>query len=329
MEQSKNSLEDFKKSVDATLYRIKKDKTLNSEYIDNYVVKLLEKAVSSCIEERHKVESCEDGKETVMAIHYTSVNALVSMIQNASGRDNKDSLRLYDSVHLNDPDEGNYINRNLPENYDWPKKKEVSHAYIASFITPDPKKDMSDNLVFWRTYGKEGKGCSLLLPVPRNRLRRVRYGRDAVLDTMKLLDPIFDYLKPLVKILNPSAGNDILSKLSGVVWKSLEGVRYLYKSEAYEYEEECRIVATELDIIDKGKIYFESTDQNDSSEYIRHYYVDKGLAIEKLLITDSFITLGPCVYNSYNIRYYLETILKRANLHGPKIRISKIPYRKS
>ena len=283
MEKFDKSLEDFKKSIDASLHRIKRDKTLDSEYIDQHLVRLLEKAVSNCIEERHEVESTGDDRETVMAIHYTSIDALVSMIQNASGPDNKDSLRLYDSVHLNDPDEGNYISRNLPKNFYWLKNKEVGHAYIASFITPnpDPKKDMSDNLVFWRTYGKEGKGCSLLLPVPRNRLRRVRYGRDGVLDTMRLLNPIFDYLKPLVEILDPSAGTDILSRLSGVVWKSLEGVRYLYKSEGYEYEEECRIVVTELDIIDKEKIYFESADQNDSSGYIRHYYVDKGLAIEK------------------------------------------------
>ena len=64
-------------------------------------------------------------------IHYTSVAALVSMIQDASQKagkakepeleltvgDKKSLRRLYDSVHLNDPDEGNYLtsNMNLPK----------------------------------------------------------------------------------------------------------------------------------------------------------------------------------------------------------------------
>ena len=34
---------------------------------------------------------------------------------------------------------------------------------------------MSDELVFWRTYGKDGKGCSLTVDVRRQLLRKVLY----------------------------------------------------------------------------------------------------------------------------------------------------------
>ena len=335
MEISEKSLEKIKKAVDAALHRIEKDKTLDLEYIDRYLGKLLENAmrdsgVRNSIEKRHEINSGENNEKTVLAIHYTSIHALVSMIQNVANGNKKDSLRLYDSIHLNDPDEGNYIGRYLPQKYNWLKRKEASHAYITSFITYNDEKDMSDNLVFWRTYGREGKGCSLSLLIPRNRLKKVLYdkdGEDGVRTTIELLNPILDSLQPLAEIKSPVA-DKILSRLCETVWKSLERFRYLYKSEAYEYEKECRIVVAEPDITDEEKICFESGDQNDSSEQIRHYYVDEDLATENLLTTGSSITLGPCIYNSYNVKYYLETLLKKAGLHGPEIRTSIIPYRK-
>lgn len=260
--------------------------------------------------------------------------------QNAIGERNA-SLRLYDSVHFNDPDEGNYFyrNLNLRKKYAWLGEKRESHAYIASFILPDPKnkkRDMSDDLVFWRTYGKEGEGCSLKLRIPRDRLRKVLYGPNEVKCTGKDLRPVLEAIHPLVSIRKPSLKKEVREKLVEVIWKSLEKICYLYKSEAYEYESECRFVIPELEIeiVDKDKICFEDQEQNNSTPRIRHYYEDDALKVKNILTTGSLITLGPCVpypYNMsyyHNMSYYLGNLLRKAGLFGPEIKISEISYRK-
>ena len=239
--------------------------------------------------------------------------------------------RLYDSVHLNDPDEGNYFvrNLNLPPKYNWLGKKGVSHAYIASFVLPKKKKDMSDNLIFWQMYGQEGEGCSLSLPVPRSRLRRVRYGTAALKSTVEMLMRILDSLEPLLSIGKASLRESVREKLAETVWKSLERIRYLYKSGAYKHENECRFVVAESDIPDKDKIFFEDQNLNDSPIRIKHYYEHEDLEIKTLLATGSSIRLGPRVPHAENVCYFLNTLRQRAGLAHQEIKISKIPYQKS
>ena len=344
MEESKEALEKLKVAVNGGREFLEQSGTLPLEYVADSVCSVLRdvlKDLCLLIEERHKVGHSEKDK---LVIHYTSFATLVSILH-AFKSDENSSLRLYDSVHLNDPDEGKYLSRNLslPKKYDWLREydlleekegileeKEGTHAYITSFIIPNSKKDMSNNLVFWRTYGDEGKGCSLSLPVPRSRLQKVLYGAKEVKRTVKVLSPALQALYPLVKACKERLRKDVSEKLAEIFWKALERFRYLYKSEAYEYEDECRFVIAESDIPDKNKICFEYQDRSSSPVRIRHYYEPEELGIKKLLVTDSLITLGPCVRpHPDNVRYYLETLLRRATLEGPEVRISKIPYRES
>ena len=70
------------------------------------VVVALKRALDEMLQdvtERHKVPA-----ENRMFIHYTKVSALVSMLRNSEGESN-DFLRLYDSTHVNDPEEGRYL----------------------------------------------------------------------------------------------------------------------------------------------------------------------------------------------------------------------------
>lgn len=329
MEKSEK-LPSLKKSVDIALERAGKtapDVFLRS--VSSSVGERLKDALTDfypSVEKLHEVESGRSARFT--AIHYTSVDVLVSILQNvATGKG--DSLRMYDSVHLNDPAEGNYIASKLPKEYEWLEKKDVSHAYIASFITPDSQKkpeDASNNLVFWRTYGKEGRGCSLSFRIPRNRLKMVRYGSKAVEDTMHVLKPVLDLLDPLINIPEQTIlCEKIREALGKIVWNSLERFNYLYKSEAYAYEKECRIVLAGREV-DEDKIRFELQGGKNSPAYIRHYYEDKDLATTELLVSGSSITLGPCVAYPRNMVYCLETIKRKAELDGPEIKISTIPY---
>ena len=166
MNQTERTLEKLQRRVEEAKERFEKDGYFDLEgQVTEIVIPALKNVLKNLclkIEERHKVDEPEVG-ENIDVIHYTSIDALVSMLQQeAKNRQNaakdeqnatedkqessKDeqnaSLRLYDSVHFNDPDEGNYFfsNLNLPKKYAWLVKKKESHAYIASFILPDRKK---------------------------------------------------------------------------------------------------------------------------------------------------------------------------------------------
>ena len=327
-------------------------KNLALKYVTEIVSPALREALEDLyllIKKRHKVDEAKSEKNNFV-IHYTSIASLVSMLQDASKEperkdkeredkdpepdptpgDKKSLWRLYDSVHLNDPEEGSFLIRNLPKKYDWLGKREESHAYIASFVLPngDSQEDMSNNLVFWRTYGQEGEGCSLSLRAPRSRLQKVLYGTEGLKYTKKNLRLVLDFLEPLVRIRKQPLRTDVRDILAKTVWEYLEKFRYLYKSEAYESENECRSVVAESDILDKGKIFFEDKNLNNSPIRIRHYYEHDDLDIRELLATGSSITLGPRVPHADNVCYYLNTLRQRAGLDYQEINISKIPYRK-
>ena len=237
-------------------------------------------------------------------------------------------LRLYDSVHLNDPDEGNYLIGSVLKKFRWLRNPEESHAYIASFVMPDAKKDMSNKLTFWRNYGDEGEGCSLSLPVPRSRLEKVLYGIPEAQQTAKILSPVLVSLNSLVRTAKGPLRKAVQGESARVVWSFLDRIRFLYKSSEYEYENECRFVVPESDIQDKDKIRFQYQDQNNSPR-IRHYYEDDALQINKLLVSGSSITLGPCVRYRKNVCFCLDQLKRNAGLSGTEIKCSTIPYRKS
>ena len=334
MENPKEALENLKAVVESVQDYFKKPESYNLEsLVTTEVCPVLEKGLEDLclrIENRHKIEEAKSN----FVIHYTSIFALVSMLQNASKGDKKSSLRLYDSIHSNDPGEGNYLTRELLKDYKWLQKTDVRHAYIASFILPknEIEKDaMSDDLIFWREYGQEGEGCSLSLYAPSG-LREVFYGPDSkkAKRTVTELQSVLGLLDPL-EIDNPLIPEGVQKKLAESVCKSLERIRYLYKSKAYEHENECRFVLLESDI-DKDKICFEYQDRNNFHARIRHYYEHETLQIKDLLQSGSSITFGPSIPVDYrdNLRYYTEELKRRiGDPFAPEIKFSDITYRKS
>jgi len=328
MNDLEEKLSKFRDSIKPGLDRLRKDDQLHRSYVNDVIVPSFRDVLESLfspIESLHLLDSKdEDGREFV--IHYTGVANLISMLQGAIENNGSSSLRLYDSVHLNDPDEGNYFDRYLKhsKNHDLLPKSKAHHAYIVSFILPQDEKDMSNNLVFWRAYGKEGKGCSLTVPIRRNRLRRVHYGEKKVGCSDLLLIKALETLKPLMGSSDAAMGQ-LKETLINTIEGYIEQFRYLFKSDAYDYEKECRLVVPESDTKPE-LIRFEYVEEG-SDVRIRHFYENKDLDIRNLLVTGSVITLGPRVSYPHNVKYYLETLLGKINLSGPDIRISKIPYR--
>ena len=344
MTQLDDNLSSLRTSVE-TGRRLAGDPENLLNYVTNVVTHNLENVLRELraqVEEPHMLDEAEVGQPNVV-VHYTSIATLVSMLKEAAEENSSSSLRLYDSNHFNDPDEGNFFDRNLDLHTHNPYKDLGAtyspHAYVASFIVPhdkqgqsdtDAQRDMSDNLVFWRTYGREGMGCSLTLVVPKHELRKVLYDRDAVRRTSSLLAPVLDSVDECLRpLFGLSSTADVQQQFQRTIARHIDKIRYLYKSKAYDYERECRLVIPEIDA-QEDRVFFQYEEREDTTARIRHYYQVEALKVQNMFVTGSWITLGPRVPKPNNVRYYLESLLRKVGRsYGPKFRISSIPYQAS
>lgn len=282
------------------------------------------------IDRFHDLGSSDDTTKDI--IHYTNLGMLISALKDL-GEDRESFLRMYDSFHLNDPEEGQFLIRHIrPEDQlRWFKEQKASHAYVASFIVPDDCNDQElgdeDNLKYWLAYGRRGRGCSIRFPVNSRRFRRVCYGQHNAARTADILAlrSIWNCLDPLTASQDQELSSAAIEVFSEAMWSNLAQIAYLYKDDSYSYEQECRLVRSVVDV-PEGSVYFESVGEADSSDRTRHYYQDDDLRMDRILVTDSIITLGPLVSRPRNMVYYINTLLQKAGLIGPSIEISKIPY---
>ena len=276
----------------------------------------------------HSIGSKSGGIHTV--IHYTSIDVLVSMLERAAQGESA-WLRLYDSVHLNDPDEGNYLARTLPPEHAWLAPRIGDCAYLSSFIFPENGGNMADDLVFWRGYGLEGQGCSLSLKVQTDKLRKVNYGRLGVVSAHEILEPA---LQSLAILKHKNLSRNVKCKLRYFLWDSLKEVSYLYKDQAYAYENECRFVLSDPPGSSGYDVHFEYETDRRKPPRIRHYCNDNALEIREILTSGSSITLGPCVPYREDVRFCIKALMEKANslksntkLLAPDIKFSEISYR--
>ena len=342
MVSSISPLENLRVRVRALLDRFELNQNESNLFagVEAIVFPALSDAVSDEVmplKDRHLVAGGDDGKAFV--VHYTSVDTVIKMFRDYIETE-RSYLRLYDTFHLNDPEEGKYLINRL----DPTKRAELRAlintdapcAYVSSFIIPDDSQQSKgvgarDNLVFWRTYGSEGMGCSIMVKAPAARLYKVKYGIDDVRRVADAIEGIragiTEAIKPIMDVASDENKEVLMKALSSTLSAELEDILYLYKSTAYAYENEARIIRTKGSIkAADDEICF---DDNSGAQKIRHYYNDESLSVPNLLTTGSVITLGPCVPDKENIAYYLEHLKEKSGLVGPKICQSKVSYRSS
>ena len=311
-------------------------------YLENVVTRRLDEVLSEKTREIAKLhqyepvmqENVSNDRATKFVIHYTSVDTLLAILrERAKGQESY--LRMYDSFHLNDPEEGRYLVPFLKvsDKFSWLTSEPISHAYVASFIIPKNSTSTElgdeDELAYWHSYGHKGKGCSIKIPVRNNQFRRVLYGECHATRTAELLnlEGILDCVDPLMTSKDDELRRLAQRTIPPAISRNLARINFLYKRKAHEYERECRLVRSALDISDTEEIHFQPVERNDSSHRIRHYYNDDNLKVDNILSTDSVITLGPLVPQPTSMMFYIETLLKKADLiEGPTIQTSKIPY---
>ena len=306
-----------------------------------------------CIEEMH-------GRYTISnsisyLVHYTTLEALFSMLGvkkgsgdpvplSGQGKDSSESdesrggfLRLYDTFYSNDPNEGDFFVNSVETDHpfrmryraiwDLFERRSTSPAYMTSLVCVNELQQV-DNLVFWRTYGREGSGCALAFPIDRFTDKympyQVQYGEQKVLECLNALDQT---LNAYVEIESAEQINDLesLDELPSSLSDGLSPLVYLHKSDDYAYENEARIVMPYSDISDG--IYLDAS-LAVSPESWRHFAQIQGLRIKNLLVSFSSITLGPTVESPANAQFVLQRVLEKQGLYGVTVKPSSISYRR-
>ena len=299
------------------------------------------------IAENHKIPGTADAKLRV--VHYTSIPTMISMLKGAEDDlQNEDPnqsvrgcIRMYSTVGSNDPGEGIYLDESLPKYLrgknasnnpagNETRKEMHRYAYVASFIRPRDQEhtdEVADNLVFWRSYGREGAGCSLRVEVPLSAFYTVTYGETDTKANGRRLEKEIGHLRAIATRIEQSAGVSI-KPLDEEISLAMERIRYLYKSSAYEYEQECRVVETAATIAGTAMQPIFEHSGPPGQERTKRYINNPELSINKLFVSGSAITLGPRVPNAEDTKEHLEQLLVKANLSlGRDVKYSTIPYR--
>ena len=286
-----------------------------------------------------------------MAVHYTSLDAVISMLRAA--QDCKGYLRMYSASGFNDPTEGNLFtsvakekSQNLARCLPDDKDADRNSAFVASFIRfeqsdgeQSQEVDPANDLSFWRMYGREGTGCSLLLPLAAlaEELREVTYGEIPTANSIEAIDKALNAVSEvsnrvvdfasnfgLVQESTPDSGKIIGDQLQTEVMK----VRYLYKDLRYQFERECRLVETPESAANDGIRPEFDYSGTQGTAVVKKYIDHPSLKLTAdFLRSGTRIMLGPQVPNPVHTKEFIKRLLEEAGFYGPEVRISKIPYR--
>ena len=272
------------------------------------------KKLSAELENRHRLGS--DNRK-VKVVHYTSLKTIHALLTEQS-----QGLRLYDSVHLTDPQEGRYVFSESRQASKW-LEYPVSHAYIISLLPyeDDTIGKTYDHLSHWRAYGDNGRGCSLVVYVPRRELYKVNYCDRIKNDDAKKLIRFIDISERVWngilhrKKESHSKYEDMIRDSSATVLKN----RFLHKHPSYKQERELRalVVAPKPDEIETEV----------RGRHLRHYVRNGAFCMKHLLTSDCIITVGPAVEHQSDVAESLKRILDCKGKTGPRVHVSDIPYR--
>ena len=269
--------------------------------------------------------------QPLFLVHYTSLDTLFSMLD----RDNPGYLRLYDTVHSNDPTEGAFFRNHLKSSAPsvhasippFILRPHPGYAYISSFVRAYKERER-DKLVHWLAYGRNGYGCSIAIPytnfAPNIPILPIQYGKSAVMRTAKKLISFFNNLPPSIqKYFAPSMSVGGSSSLVNV----FSSIPYFHKPRSYTYEAECRLFLSPVDRLCDPK--YQPTYTAAGTPAVRHYVEHNRLRLEGVLFTGTVITLGPSIPESENVQRAVYALLRHHRLMGPDVVCSKIPYRPS
>lgn len=337
----KGSIKDFEKYLELTL----DENEIWAKYARKYIKELKEKIEDPVL---WSIRLIVKGIKDILLIkekcvHYTSFATLKKLILEES------IFRISEGNFMNDPTEGevffNFLNYK-PYNSrkdDSSVKTFSPKPFIGSFVTEDKYNDLN----MWRFYGKEegveAKGCAISLRTQEfiddiknillNEKKEARLDNESDINFYRVVyevhydepthfyipnseksEEALEILMKELKIKVESYNRDDTNSLE----EYLNSVAFLFKSDAYENENEVRLV---VEGIEFDKEYYEEN-KEDKSVNPPRVCIELG-PIKKRV---GQITLGPKVDKANEWASALHYSYKGEE-KAPEIRISHLPYK--
>lgn len=307
----------------------------------NEILKLCVDIKRNCIDRVKKYALAIDKDISVKyLVHYTSINTLNSILidEETSKPHINGKQRFYNAIYMNDPEEGNvvldFLGGDIKDVFASSQLVD-QNVYIGSYM---PAPEHEDNLLMWRTYGKdvdnkEAAGCSLVIhkdffdyyndldeyPTvsfhnsgsditgikPPQYLYKVLYydyeKKEFLNDGGCELKSILSELKERLNKLFAYQNDDRKKQvLSLISIYLLNEIRYLFKNAAYAFENEYRVLKF---VAPQTKNVF-----IDRRSVLYKQFVESNKPVVPFL---QKVYLGPKVPNP-NQWVYINTLLKSA-----------------
>lgn len=271
------------------------------------------------------------------AVHYTTVSAAASILK--TGR-----FRMYNTESSSDPQEGAVLDEcavltYLRSQHKWlsvpPRAVGSSIPSAAYALCAFPSGNGStegstseDDLIRWRLYGNDGRGCSISFNVAAAGLQmhRIGYtrGDDYRQDQLPTALPVLHRLSCALGTVRPTLGvlpaehRDAFHHVIGLAVRYfLRWFRHLVKDRHYRDEKEVRA----LEIVGNE----ERVGYDADAGLVRRFV--NGPRVRDCLRSGSLITVGPTVRDPHVVKAYLIRCLGDARCPDTAVEVSTAPYR--
>ncbi|MAX81496.1 MAG: hypothetical protein CL843_15150 [Crocinitomicaceae bacterium] len=285
-------------------------------------------------------------------VHYSRLSVVELLVSKPNAK-----LHYSNAIYMNDPMEGkvlfDYFKDPAIENaYKNGERRTETSVYLGSFL---PAVDHSgalsheDNLVMWRTYGKNDEGTEAAggnVVINRNFFKTEIKGKDGqqntivnqteellnviyidsfsndITNTTKLqgeIAPLLEDLKEkvleLIKIRDQyQPKEEFYRDIENRIFKQLSKVTYLFKSSDYQYENEVRVIK----YVPRNSDIIQYREVNEPHAPKKRFYIESSNIIlphlEKIIV-------GPKVknYQQWNLYfdYEIRQLAKKLNLETP------------
>ena len=222
------SVKNLRSMADAARIAFERDPSTLEGMAEGVLMPQMDKAFVDMVKPSYVVTAPGAGELTV--VHYTKVKVVVDMFR-AKIRKEPSYLRMYDTFHSNDPEEGKYLIDRVGPSVREKLKENMGDtppcAYVASFIKPETERRSDidrtrDNLAFWRAYGDNGAGISLAVKMPADNLFAIEYGPEktkvGAQNILRIRESIKEALSPVLDISDAGLG---VQFVKGRLWGKL------------------------------------------------------------------------------------------------------------
>jgi tetratricopeptide (TPR) repeat protein len=276
-------------------------------------------------------------------VHYTKVFVADIYVSQPNTK-----MQYSNAIYMNDPMEGqiffDYLKGNSKDNpieeaYRNGERRTETSVYLGSFMPIDERDDTVDQLVMWRTYGKDEKGieaagCSVVLDTDFFRTKTashekpdsnpgmvsedllsviyIKKNKDGLEINEKLkkkVTTLLDNLKEQLNLLltlgkrHEESNQDFFREIENSIFTNLSKISYLFKSADYEFENEVRVI----NYIDREKhhdsVKFRTIENGPSNAPKKRFYIESKHDILPFI---QKIYLGPKVENYHQWSLYFD-----------------------